>query len=68
MNVRGRCFGINSLDGVTDKLCLSHSLASFEPGWWLDLLKGWRGLQPLQDLLESYASTFCHVPDEEPER
>ena len=49
-------------DGVTYELTLSHGLERVNLGWWLDLPKGWRGLQPLLDLLEGYATTYGQAP------
>jgi hypothetical protein len=60
--------GQEGCDGVTYSLSLVHGKESLELGWWNDLPKGWRGLQPLQDLLEHYAVKYCRPPAAEGSR
>lgn len=54
------------LDGVSYRLVLSHGFNRLELDWWMNLPKGWRGIQPLQDLLEGYASADGEGPRAEP--
>ena len=53
------------LDGVQYSLSLKQGLNRLELTWWQDLPEGWRGLQPLQDLLEEYVSAYAQVSPKE---
>lgn len=57
--------GKTGCDGVSYKLTLTQGWEKLEFGWWEDLPKGWRGLQPLQDLLERYATRFSQENGEQ---
>jgi len=52
--------GVIGCDGVTYQLNLSHGHERIELGWWQDLPKGWRGLQPVVDFLESHFDSPNH--------
>jgi len=53
------------LDGVQYSLSLKQGLNRLELTWWQDLPEGWRGLQPLQHLLEEYVSAYAPVSPKE---
>lgn len=50
---------------VTDssfyRLSLKHGGVDLDLHWYHELPKGWRGLQPLQGMLEHYATIYGHA-------